>query len=112
MGNAYEASFKLMTTQADITGDTAGREPGNFQFMTAKTREGSVEITNQEVAYLYVDIDYSIGSTSYSRLSWKVVGPAIVATPQGITYSVAEYIQFGQLPEEIRGMLYIKSILS
>lgn len=112
MAKTYEMTFRLMNTNADITGDNAGKEPGNFQFLSAKTQEENVVITQQEVAYLYVDIAYTVGSTAYNRLSWKVVGPATVATPQGITYSIAGYIQFDQIPENLRGTLYVKSILS
>lgn len=112
MGDTYEVNLRIISPIADITGDGAGKEPGNFQFILAKTRQGDVVIHKQEVAYLYVDIEYSIGSIFYNRLSWKVVGPALVATSQGIVYSIADYIQFGQLPEEIRGTIYVKSILS
>lgn len=112
MGETYEADFRIIAPHPDITGDGAGKEPGTFQFISARVAEGDLNIALQEVAYLYVDIPYRIGSTSYSRLSWNIVGPALIATPEGIAYSIADYIRFSNIPQEIRGTIYVKSILS
>lgn len=112
MGEAYEADFRIIAPHPDVTGDGAGKEPGTFQFISARVTDGDLSIALQEVAYLYVDIPYKIGVTSYNRLSWKVVGPALIATPEGIVYSIADYIRFSDIPQEIRGTIYVKSILS
>lgn len=108
----YKVNFELIESNSDITGDNAVEEPGNFSFLKAHVEDKPLYISETEMAYFYVEVPYRMGGKDYTRLSWQLEGPAYAASPEGILYSIASYITFKAALEELKGTIYVRSLLS
>ncbi|WP_053985584.1 hypothetical protein [Niameybacter massiliensis] len=103
--------FKMILSDAEITGDNAGKEPGSFSTIIAQVSGNDLSITANQEAYFYIPVNYTIGTQTYTQLSWKILGPAIIATQSGVTYTVADFIMFQSIPTKLSGSIYINTMV-
>ena len=75
--------------------------------MLFRSSGSDLTIASDQVAIFFVPAKYNINGQSYTQLSWKVQGPATIATVGGVPYTLASNIVFQTMPTLLAGTVYI-----